>query len=93
MISESKTPDGGTVSSIVDITEIKRVEEALRKAKREADSANLAKSEFLSSMSHELRTPLNAILGFGQLLDDKNNPLNKEQVAAVDHILKGGNIF
>ena len=37
-------------------------------AKRDADRANTAKSEFLSRMSHELRTPLNAILGFGQLL-------------------------
>ena len=38
-------------------------------ARDEAESANRAKSEFLSRMSHELRTPMHAILGFGQLLE------------------------
>ncbi len=42
----------------------------LRESKALADSANQAKSQFLSNMSHELRTPLNAILGFGQLMQD-----------------------
>ncbi|WP_299707514.1 response regulator [uncultured Pontibacter sp.] len=51
-----------------DITEIKRTEKALRKAKRKAEEANEAKSNFLSSMSHEIRTPLNGIMGFTDLL-------------------------
>src|SRR5205807_5430148 len=73
--------------AVEDITERKRAEEALMKA-READRANQAKSEFLSRMSHELRTPLNAILGFAQLLE--MDSLSPEQRESVEHILKGG---
>jgi signal transduction histidine kinase len=61
---------------------------AALEAKREADRANTAKSEFLSRMSHELRTPLNAILGFGQLL--QFDDLAEEQAESVDHILRAG---
>ncbi|MBP6503892.1 MAG: EAL domain-containing protein [Rhodoferax sp.] len=52
----------------IDITGLKKAEEALRTAKDEAERTNRAKSAFLASVSHELRTPLNAILGFSQLL-------------------------
>lgn len=53
----------------------KQVHEALINEKANAEQANQAKSEFLSSMSHELRTPLNAILGFSQLLEgDTESP-------------------
>ncbi|MDH5592494.1 MAG: PAS domain S-box protein, partial [Gammaproteobacteria bacterium] len=58
-------------------------------AKEEAERANRAKSQFLSSMSHELRTPLNAILGFSQLLEFDQN-LNKDQQDSIRSIQHGG---
>ena len=73
------------------VTELVEAEIAVNKAREEAESANRAKSDFLSSMSHELRTPMNAILGFGQLLQiDTKEPLTENQREYVDAILKGG---
>src|SRR5712671_5211087 len=73
-----------------DLTERRQVEETLTKAKRAAEKANLAKSNFLSSMSHELRSPLNAILGFAQLMNSDATPATPSQKASIDQILRAG---
>ncbi|MDA8428403.1 MAG: ATP-binding protein [Geobacteraceae bacterium] len=52
---------------------------ALKNAKEQAETANRAKSEFISSMSHELRTPLNAILGYAQILKRQDNLTGAQQ--------------
>jgi PAS domain S-box-containing protein len=51
-----------------DITQWKRAEEDLTNAKRSAERASSAKSEFLAKISHEIRTPLNAVLGFSEVI-------------------------
>ena len=60
----------GTFGISRNVTAQIRAEEALRKAKEEADQANRAKSEFLANMSHEIRTPMNAVIGISELLLD-----------------------
>ena len=91
-VSEVDLGDYRVFTGVVrNISERKRVEQELLLARKAAESANQAKSEFLSSMSHELRTPLNAVLGFGQLLRDyPDQQLTDEQRAHVEQILDGG---
>lgn len=74
-------------------TRVKERTEEYRQARDEADAANKAKSQFLSSMSHELRTPMNAIIGFSQLLemdakDDSTKENIREVINAGNHLLE-----
>ncbi len=87
----------GVFAAARDITERKRLDQALQEknielesAKSVSEKANLAKSDFLSSMSHELRTPLNAILGFAQLLEVGPPPPTATQIIRLHQIIKAG---
>ena len=64
------------VLAMEDVTERRRAEEEVAKAKEAAETANKTKSLFLANMSHELRTPLNAILGYSEMLQEEASERN-----------------
>lgn len=68
-----------------------RNERALKQAKREAESANRAKSMMLANMSHEIRTPMSGVLGFAELL--ARTPLSAEQMDYVETIRSSGEVL
>jgi PAS domain S-box-containing protein len=79
----------GLVGASIDISDRKKTEEALIKAKEEAEQSDRLKSAFLANMSHEIRTPMNGIMGFAELL--KNRFLTgEEQLEYISIIEKSG---
>ena len=77
------------VESFVDISSLKKAEEALIRAKEVAETASNAKSEFLANMSHEIRTPLNGVIGFSDLL--MKTKLNETQLHYMQTVYYSAN--
>jgi len=85
-VNHARTSDGMTVGVSVDLTEERKRSKQLYKARKQAEAASDAKSEFLASMSHEIRTPLNGILGMAQALSARD--LNTDEQDMVSTILE-----
>jgi len=75
--------------TLIDITELKRIEGELQEAKRVAEAANRAKDDFLANVSHEIRTPMNAILGMTELTLE--SPLNDHQATLLKTVKVAAN--
>jgi two-component system sensor histidine kinase/response regulator len=71
------------IGSLVDITDLKRIETELHTARLAAELANRAKDEFLANVSHEIRTPMNAILGMTELALDASETAHQRQLLST----------
>lgn len=76
-------------ATVRDISEKKRFEEELKRAKDEAEAANKARGQFLAHMSHEIRTPMNSITGMANLLQDTGlTPKQRQYAEMIQHSAK-----
>ncbi|MBX3477882.1 MAG: response regulator [Brevundimonas sp.] len=87
-VQDRRTSDGGTVTIVTDITELKQDARDLAEARDVAEQANRSKSQFLANMSHEIRTPLNGVIGLTEALG--RTPLNPQQREMLDLMASSG---
>ncbi len=81
---ERRTAQGEMIGIRSDVTAFKQHEAELKMARREADRASRAKSDFVANISHELRTPINGIMGFNQLmLKDELSPAQRTRAECI----------
>jgi PAS domain S-box-containing protein len=79
------------IGTVQDVTAQKETEQALRRARDEAQEASRAKSLFLANMSHELRTPLNAIIGYAEMVQEAAAEMTPDEIASdLDRIRGAG---
>ncbi|MGA2737792.1 MAG: ATP-binding protein [Bryobacteraceae bacterium] len=84
----------GYVCLAQELTDLKRTQAELVRARDAAENANRTKSVFLANMSHELRTPLNAIIGYSQMLrEDCIGPEQPEVLSDLEKIERSGHIL
>ena len=81
-VHSNALPEGGFVSTYMDVTDRKRVQAELVRMRHVAEAANEAKSRFLAAMSHEIRTPMNGVIAMIELLSDTG--LDAEQSSMLD---------
>ena len=91
-VLDAKGAPNGFIEVIENITEQKRAERDLTRAKIAAEAASRAKSEFLANMSHEIRTPMTAILGFADILlgEEEFDEAPPDRIEAIQTIQRNG---
>ena len=84
-VQDRATAEGGIVTLVNDITDLKRDAQALAEARDAAQTANTAKSQFLANMSHEIRTPLNGVIGVAQALAQTELSAQQKEMLQLIH--------